>query len=189
MRKSQVLIIVGAILIAVTTVGIFALNKAFNRSENAFLEEYGLSGLTIPEIVQQLDSTTSDPAGLKASITSKHLVLMDDLAEVRLALPDDTFYLSFAPYITQTHPCAIHSLASCQGELVNREIYAVITDSNGKEIVSSNFTTMENGFVGVWLPRDINATLTVSYNGLVAQAPIRTYSGSDTCLTTPLRLN
>jgi len=106
-----------------------------------------------------------------------------------LDLPKDTFYLSFAPYITQTHPCAIHSLASCQGELVNREIYAVITDSNGKEIVSSNFTTMENGFVGVWLPRDINATLTVSYNGLVAQAPIRTYSGSDTCLTTPLRLN
>jgi hypothetical protein len=189
MGKSQVFMIVVVVVITVIAVGIFELNKSVNRSETAFLEKYGLNNLTVQEIVQKLDSTTSDPAGLKASITSKHLVLMDDAAEVRLALPRDKFYLSFASYLTQTHPCAIHSLTSCQGELVNQEVYAVIIDSKGKEIVRSNFTTMENGFVGVWLPRDINATLTVSYNGLVAQAPVRTYSGSDTCLTTPLRLN
>ncbi len=189
MRKSQVLMIIAFVLIAVITVGIYALNKPFNQSETVFLEKYGLSGLTVPEIVQKLDSTTSDPAGLKASITGKHVVLKDDAAGVRLALPDDTFYLSFAPYITQTHPCAIHSLASCQGELVSREIYVVITDNRGKELVRSNFTTMENGFVGVWLPRNIDGTLAVSYNGLVAQAPISTFAGSDTCLTTPLRLN
>ncbi len=189
MKKSQALIIVAFVVIAIIAVGIFELNKSINRSETVFLEKYGLKSLTVQEIVQKLDSTTSDPAGLKASITSSHLVLMDNSAEVRLALPKDKFYLSFAPYISQTHPCAIHSLASCQGELVNQQIYAVITDSKGKEIVTSNLTTMENGFVGVWLPRNIDGTLTVSYNGLVAQAPIQTHSGSDTCLTTPLRLN
>jgi len=189
MRKSQVLMIVVVVVIAVIAVSIFELNKSVNRLEAAFLEKYGLSGLTIPEIVQKLDSTTSDPTGLKASITSSHLVLMDNSAEVRLALPKDKFYLSFAPYLTQTHPCAIHSLASCQGELVNQEVHAVITDSKGKEIIKSNFTTMENGFVGMWLPRNIDGTLTISYNGLVAQAPISTFARSDTCLTTPLRLN
>ena len=189
MKKPQVSKIVVFVAIAVVAVGFFTLNKPINQSDTAFLEKYGLSGLTVQEIVQKLDSTTSDPAGLKASIDSKHLVLMDDRAEVRLALPKDEFYLSFAPYLTQTHPCAIHSLASCRGELVNREVFAVILDRTGKEIVRSNFTTMENGFVGLWLPRNIDGTLTVSYNGLVAQAPIKTHAGSDTCLTTPLWLN
>jgi len=188
-QVSKIVVLVVIAVVAVIAVGIFTLSKPIKQSEAAFLEKYGLSGLTVQEIVQKLDSTTSDPAGLKASIDSKRLVLMDDTTEVRLALPKNEFYLSFAPYLTQTHPCAIHSLASCRGELVNQEIYAVIIDSTGKEIVRSNFTTMENGFVGLWLPRNIDGTLTVSYNGLVAQAPIKTHAGSDTCLTTPLRLN
>ena len=91
--------------------------------------------------------------------------------------------------MTQSHPCGTHSLSSCQGELVNQEIHAVITDSEGKEIVNSDLTTMANGFVGVWLPRNIAGTVTVRYNGLVAQAPISTFAGSNTCLTTPLQLN
>jgi hypothetical protein len=108
---------------------------------------------------------------------------------VRFELPKDKFYLSFAPYINQTHPCGFHSLSSCQGELVNQQVHAVIKDSEGNEIVNSDLTTMENGFIGVWLPSDIKATVTVSYNGLVAQAPIATFADSETCLTTPLRLN
>jgi len=43
---------------------------------------------------------------------------------------------------------------------------------------------MENGFVGVWLPRNMNASIEVLYNGLSAQTSISTFSGSNTCLTT-----
>jgi len=50
-------------------------------------------------------------------------------------------------------------------------------------------TTMANGFVGVWLPRNIDGFVSVSYDGKVAQAPISTYAGSNTCLTTALQLN
>jgi hypothetical protein len=181
--------IAAMVAVVVIAIGAFLLKKPVNQTEVVFLEKYGLSGLTVEEIVLKLDSTTSDPSGLKASITSDYLVLMDDSNEVRLMLPKDKFYLSFAPYVTQSHPCATHSLSSCQGELVNQEIHAVITDNEGKEFIDSSLTTMANGFVGVWLPLNINGTVTVSYNGLVAQAPIKTFAGSDTCLTTPLQLN
>lgn len=189
MRKSQVLMIAAIVAVVVIAVGAFLLKKPVDQSEAAFLEKYGVSDLTVEEIVLKLDSTTSDPSGLKASITSDYLVLMDDSNEVRLSLPKDKFYISFAPYVTQSHPCGTHSLSSCQGELVNQEIHAVITDSEGKEFINSDLTTMANGFVGVWLPRNIDGTVTVSYNGLVAQAPITTFAGSNTCLTTPLQLN
>ena len=189
MRKSQVLMIVAILAVVVIAVGVIQLKRPVNQSKTAFLEKYELSGLSVEEIVHKLDSTTSDPSGLSASINSDYLVLKDDSSEVKLRLPKDKFYLSFAPYITHSHPCATHSLASCQGELVNQEIHAVITDSEGKEMVNSDLTTMANGFVGVWLPRNIDGTVTVSYNDLVAQAPIKTFAGSNTCLTTPLQLN
>lgn len=189
MRKSQGLIIAVIVAVVVIAIGTYLVKKPVNQSEAAFMEKYGLSGLTVEEIVQKLDSTTTDPSGLMASIDSDFLVLKDESDEVKLALPKDKFYLSFAPYVTQTHPCGTHSLVSCQGELVNQEIHAFITDSRGKEIINSDLTTMANGFVGVWLPRNIDGTVTVSYNDLVAKAQINTFAGSDTCLTTPLQLN
>jgi hypothetical protein len=71
---------------------------------------------------------------------------------------------------------------------VEKEIHTVITDNAGKEIVNSDLTTMANGFIGVWLPRNFDGNVSVSYDGKVAQAPISTYAGSNTCLTT-LQLN
>jgi hypothetical protein len=181
------------LLIAIVTVLAFTINacstsNSSSSTETAFLEKHGLSGLTVEEIVSKLDSSTTDPAGLKASITSEYLILSDDTSEVRLALPADKFYLSFAPYVNQTHPCATHSLISCQGELVDRPIHALITDSTGKELLNADLSTMDNGFVGVWLPRDIDATIMVTYNGMTAQQTVSTAAGSETCLTT-LKLN
>lgn len=188
MKKSQRLIIFAVIALLVVTAGVFLLNQNGRSAEAAFLEKHGLSGLTVEQIVYKLDNTKADPEGLSASITSEQLILNDGTREVKLALPEDKFYLSFAPYINNTHPCATHSLISCQGELVGEELQAIVTDAEGKEIVNSTFTTMENGFVGVWLPRDISATVTVLYNGMTAQASIETRTGSNTCLTT-LQLN
>lgn len=188
MKKSQRLIIFAVIALLVVAAGVYLLNQNGKSAEAAFLEQHGLDGLSVEEVVARLDSTTADPEGLSASITSESLILNDGTREVKLALPEDKFYLSFAPYITNTHPCATHSLISCQGELVGEELQAVITGADGKEIVNSTFTTMENGFVGVWLPRNINATLTVNYNGMTAQAAINTSKGSNTCLT-ELKLN
>jgi hypothetical protein len=189
MKKPQGLIIAIIVAVIVITVGAFLVKKPVSQSNTAFLEKYGLNGLSVEEIVQKLDSSISDASGLRASITSDYLILSDASDEVRVALPKDKFYLSFAPYLSQTHPCGTHSLTSCQGELVNQQIHTVITDNAGKEIVNSDLTTMANGFVGVWLPRNIDGFVSVSYDGKVAQAPISTYAGSNTCLTTALQLN
>ena len=184
MKKSRSLIIFLMIATIVITLSAIEINKSNNKSETAFLEKYELDGMSVEEIVYSLDTTKSDPEGLGASITGDFLVLYDQSEEIRLALPEDKFYLSFAPYINQTHPCATHSLSSCQGELVNQTVNVVITDQTGKEITNSEMTTMENGFVGVWLPRNMNATIQVSYNGLSAETSIATFSVSNTCLTT-----
>jgi len=189
MKKTQGLIIAVIIAVVVIAVGAFLVLKPASQTNTTFLEKYGLSGLSVEEIVQKLDSYTSDPSGLRASITSDYLILSDDKDEVRIALPKDKFYLSFAPYIFQTHPCGTHSLTSCQGELVGKVIHTVITDKAGKEVVNSDLTTMANGFIGVWLPRNFDGNVNVSYDGKVAQAPISTYAGSNTCLTTALQLN
>lgn len=189
MRKTQTLLFIVILAAVVIAAGAFLTWKPGTQTNAAFLEKYGFSGLSVEQIVEKLDASTADPVGLKASITSEYLVLKDDSTEISLALPKDKFYLSFAPYVQQTHPCETHSLSSCQGELVNQEIHAVVSDNAGKEVLASDMTTMENGFVGVWLPRNMQGTVTVSYNGLVAQAPITTFMGSNTCLTTPLQLN
>ena len=185
MKKSRrsliLLIIIAAIAIPFSAIQIINSN---NKTEAAFLQKYGLDGLSVEEIVYSLDSTKSDPVGIGASITSKYLVLYDNREEIKLALPEDKFYLSLAPYITQTHSCMTHNLSSCQGELVNKTVNVIITDEKGNEIVNSDMTTMENGFVGVWLPRNMNATVEVRYNGLTAQTAVNTFSGSNTCLTT-----
>ena len=184
MKKSRSLLIFIIIAAFAITMGAIQINKSSNNTEAAFLEKYGLNGLSVEEIVYSLDSTKSDPGGLSASITGEYLVLYDNSEEIKLALPEDKFYLSFAPYITQTHPCGTHSLSSCQGELVNQTVNVIITDGKGKEIINSDMTTMENGFVGVWLPRNMNATVEVLYNGLSAQTAFTTFSESNTCLTT-----
>ena len=188
MKKTSLVIIASLVAVLVIATVVFLSLRPTSNSETAFLEKYDLAGLSVEEIVYALDSKKSDPSGLSSSITSDHLILSDKSGEIKLALPEDKFYLSFAPYVNQTHPCATHSLASCQGELVNEEMNAVITDKSGNEVFKADVTTMENGFVGVWLPRNIEGTVTVLYNGLTAQASISTYAGSDTCLTT-LKLN
>lgn len=55
-------------------------------------------------------------------------------------------------------------------------------------LVDANMVTMDNGFIGVWLPVNVNANLKVAYNGKTAAADISTFANSNTCLTTLLKL-
>lgn len=189
MKKQSLttLLIAGAAVLVIVLVLVFS--GSSEQKQTTFLEKYQLAGLSIEEIVHRLDSTTSEDPILRTSITSEELILTDGSQEVRLPLPEGKFYLSFAPYLGQTHPCATHSLTTCRGELVGKTIHATILTDEGEEVLNGDFMTMENGFTGVWLPADISATIEVSYEGLTASAPIGTFAGSDTCLTNPLQLN
>lgn len=155
----------------------------------SFLTEYALDGLDATQIIDQLEAAplADRPTGLIASIRPDELLLTDEAGnEATLAMPEDRFYLSVAPYVTQTHECYFHSLTTCTGEMSGAELDITVTDATtGEVILSETRSTEANGFVGLWLPRGIQANLTISYEGRSATTPISTATDADpTCLTT-----
>lgn len=84
---------------------------AATADANAFLAKQGLAGKTVEQIVDVIDqSPQARPLPYSASITSKALKLSDGQQQYSYPL-GNKFYLSFAPYIQQTHPCFNHSLS------------------------------------------------------------------------------
>lgn len=153
---------------------------------DARLAEYDLDGRAAEEIVDELDRlpVAERPADLMASVRVDQLVVSDGQEEAALELPEDKFYLSVAPFVDQTHECFYHSLTTCQGELGGEDVEVTIVDDAGEVLVDEQTTTFDNGFVGFWLPRDIDGTLTVSYDGKVGEVDFSTREDSPTCVTT-----
>jgi hypothetical protein len=151
----------------------------------ALLAEYGFEGGSAEEVVEELDSTHRDrEKGLAASVTAGQVVLSDRDRQIALDVPEDRFYLAVAPYETTTHGCFHHSLSGCQGELVDTPVHVTVTDADGTVVVDEERTTYANGFVGLWLPADIEGTLEVRAQGKTATADIATGADDPTCLTT-----
>jgi hypothetical protein len=162
------------------------------RTDDPLLVDHGLAGLDAREIIERLDTMpmAERPTDLIASIEPNELILTDDQQRrTVLPMPRDEFYVSFAPYVNQTHACHFHSLTTCTGELRNAGIRVKVTDDGtGDVILDESKRTHDNGFLGVWLPRDIDATLTVDHEGLTGTSPITTKGDqAATCVTT-LRL-
>ncbi|MCT1657081.1 CueP family metal-binding protein [Brevibacterium luteolum] len=138
------------------------------------------------EIIDHLDQLeiADRPADLIASVYPDELVLTDNRQEVTLDLPQNLSYLSIAPYVDQTHDCFYHSLTTCQGELSNETIDVQITDSTtGETVVDEQITTFDNGFVGFWVPSDINGTIEISHDGRTGTSDFTTTDDGATCIT------
>lgn len=124
------------------------------------------------------------PSDLLASVRADTLLLSDGTTEQERPIEGEEFYLSFAPYINHTHDCFYHSLTTCQGELPNTVMHVQITGADGQVYVDEEMSTFDNGFIGVWLPKDVEATLEVSADGLSGAQEISTDDQAPTCLTT-----
>ncbi|WP_028494893.1 MULTISPECIES: CueP family metal-binding protein [Microbacterium] len=137
------------------------------------------------EVVDTLEALPVDerPSDVTVSVRPDRLVITADGAETERPLPEDLFYLSLAPYVDQTHDCFFHSLTTCLGELGGAALDVTVTDSSGVTLVDETVTAADNGFVGLWLPRGIDATLEVAYDGARATTPISTGAEDPTCLT------
>ncbi|AIN15459.1 Uncharacterised protein [Yersinia pseudotuberculosis] len=159
-------------------------SSSVTAQQTDFLAQQGLAGKSAEQMVDAIDqSPQTRPLPYSASVTHAELILSDGQQKFVYPL-GDRFYLSFAPYINQTHPCFNHSLSGCRGELTNTPFEVKITDNSGKVIMHQQVTSYQNGFIGVWLPRNIEGTLEVSYQGLTAVSPFATGAESQTCLTT-----
>lgn len=120
-----------------------------------------------------------------ASITSKQLIVTDSNDKsLTYDLPEDEFFLSIAPYVEGTHPCATHSLSGCQGEMVEEEFSVYIDDMEGNVVLDRTMKSQSNGFIDLWLPRDKKYRITVESDGKTAKSEISTFENDDTCITT-----
>lgn len=164
-------------------------SEASQAAASNVLAEHGLADLSTKELIEKLDAlpVAKRPTDFMASVRPDHLLIADAAGtETTLPIEEDSFYLSFNPYVNTTHECYFHSLTTCRGELANTAIHVKITDNaSGEVLVDEDATTYDNGFYGVWLPKGIEATLTVTSDGLSGTSVVSTKNADDlTCLAT-----
>lgn len=190
MKKTFTAAVVMAALTALTLTGCSSETpqpSATDAEAQPLLAEYGIDSTDTTAVIDELDRLALDerPSDLMASVRPDELVVTTEQDEVVLDVPEDRFYLSVAPYVDQTHDCFYHSLTTCKGELAAEEVEVqVVDETNDEVLVDETMTTYDNGFVGLWLPRDIEGTLRVSFDGRVGETEIATDAEAPTCLTT-----
>ena len=101
--------------------------------------------------------------------------------------PADQVLIAVAPYRDKTHPCATHTMSSCQAELAGVPVEVLARAGDGTVLIRETMTTLANGFLELWLPRDLEVWLTLRVGEESVDGVVRTHRGSDTCVTT-LRL-
>ncbi|MGF9698629.1 MULTISPECIES: CueP family metal-binding protein [Paenibacillus] len=176
MRKG---ILIAALFIIVVGLGIYLI------ADNVLTKEAGSPGSTnVKELVY--DISTGKVETKSASINATQLVVTGkDDQTTTYNLPDEEFFLSIAPYVEQTHPCAIHSLTGCQGEMKNEEFQVTLHDSEGNTYMKDEpMKTGKNGFMDLWVPRNRTYLIRVVHDGKVAESQLSTYEQDNTCITT-----
>ncbi|MHA6253235.1 CueP family metal-binding protein [Oceanobacillus sp. CAU 1775] len=175
MKKSIIFTIIGVIILGVAVV-VYLGNSSDNTPQASETED-------IKELVQ--DYSVGNISNEMASITSHELIVTDsEEKQTTYKLPEDEFFVSIAPFISQTHPCDIHSLTGCQGEMVDEEFDVYIEDSQGNVVVEQTMRTPANGFIDLWVPRDETYQVTISHEGKVAESEFSTFENDNTCITT-----
>jgi hypothetical protein len=120
-----------------------------------------------------------------ASITSHQLLVTDsDGVELTYDLPEDDFFVSIAPYVDKTHPCTVHNLTGCQGEMAEKEFDVYIEDMDGNVILDKTMKSQSNGFIDLWLPRDQTYRTTITHDGKMVESELSTFENDGTCITT-----
>lgn len=154
-----------------------------DNSTNEDLESKNNEPKDIKELVN--DYSTGQITDQSAAITSTQLIITDsDEKELVYDLPEEEFFVSIAPFISETHPCENHSLTGCQGELVDKDFDLYIEDTDGNVVLDETMNTESNGFFDLWLPRDKTYNVKISHDGKQVESEISTFEKDGTCITT-----
>lgn len=153
-------------------------------NSNDSLENVGLNGLSGKEILVGVGDGSIIVDGFGLSVYDDELLVFIDDERISIDMPKDEFYLSVAPYIESTHSCTFHSATGCRGELKSESFFVEFIDTDGNVILSESMDTLSNGFIDLWLPRDIEGTLTITQGELTTSKVIKTVAGEPTCETT-----
>lgn len=150
------------------------------------LAPYSLEDRNVDDVVDALDQmpVNERPEDLIASVRIDQLELSTNEGSAAMDMPEDKSYVSFAPYVDSTHPCTFHSLTTCQGEMRNAPMHIKITESGSNRVlVDDRVKTFDNGFYGVWLPRDLEGKIEVTHEGKTGSADFSTKANGATCVT------
>jgi hypothetical protein len=179
MRKNAILVI--GMIVVILGGYLVAIN--IDRDESEVIEDQN-----IKQLVQ--DYSVGIKQAKSASITSQQLIVTNsDEGQVIYDLLEEDFFVSIAPYVEQTHPCANHSLTSCQGEIADEEFAVYIEDMQGKVIIDQTMKSHANGFIDLWLPRDHTYRVTIENRGRAQVSEISTFESDNTCITTIQLMN
>ena len=144
-----------------------------------------LYGITAKRAMGIANTWGAAGASVKSFVTPDAVQFgFQDGKTVSVALPKDQMVVAVAPYLRFTHPCKTHYMSSCRAELTNTPIKVLAVTSNGRTVFAGTVTSLPNGFIELWLPRDLEINLTVEALGKKASGPISTFRTSDTCITT-----
>jgi len=171
----KIFLLVTALLIT------FTLSSCSNDED---LASIGLDGMSGKEILTGVADGSIKVDGFGLSVYDDELMVLVNDKKISVNMPDDEFYLSVAPYIGSTHTCGFHSATGCRGELKQETFFVEFVDSDNNVILSEEISTMSNGFFDLWLPRNIEGTLTITQGDLTTSKLISTESGQPTCETT-----
>lgn len=184
------------------TLGLAGCSSAGAPAEQSNASTEATAQRSIDEILGSLKLENSDPKQLIEALDALPLAERPDdfIASVQpngvqlqpgqpdetfLPVSNDDFYLSIAPYVTQTHPCSFHSLTTCVGEMQNAPIKLTVSNTKtGEVVISEQRTTADNGFTGIWLPRGGEFTVRIEGEQGTAEQIVRTGENDPTCLTT-----
>ncbi|GAA4285625.1 CueP family metal-binding protein [Brevibacterium daeguense] len=171
---------------AALTLALVGCSAPTGSPQSGLLDEFGLTGKDTVEVIEHLDElpVADRPLDLMAAVRPDELVLSDADEEISMDMPEDSMYVSIAPYAEQTHDCFYHSLTTCQGEISGESVTVTITeDGTGDVLVDEETTTFDNGFIGYWLPRDLTGTITVDHDGRSGTTQFSTAEDGATCIT------
>lgn len=175
--KKPLWIMVSAVIVIVLGTYITVNKAGQENTEQAEMSD-------IPKLVEEISTGRTKPQS--ASISAAALMVTEaDGRKVTYDLPEDQFFLSIAPYVQQTHPCEIHSLTGCQGEMADEEFTVTIQDSEGSTLMKNEvLQSGTNGFMDFWVPRDRTYLIRIEQGGKAAETQLSTYQMDQTCITT-----
>ena len=128
-----------------------------------------LEGLSAREVIDHLEALPlpERPQDLLTSVLPESLSLSDATGtEISLPLPEGESYISIAPFVEATHECFFHSLTTCprraagDGDRGDGD-----RPADGTTLLDEVRATAPNGFLGLWLPRDEELTVTLAHEG------------------------
>jgi hypothetical protein len=143
-----------------------------------------LRSATAEEALALANRLRTDDPTVNTTLTAERVEFsFPDGRRVGVPVGASEMIVSIAPYRTQTHPCAIHSISGCQGEITDRPFEVTVIDLDGELVFTGTVTTGNNGFFEIPLPRNREFMVSVDSNLGRAERLISTSTDDPTCIT------